>query len=245
MKIFQNLLENTSVSTSSPGFFRFPIHALTQDNESVRLRHLNLDDCTIGDSEDDAVQPLPEALAKCPQLRYLNLRSGGLEILVGGLQASGAQLTHLDLGKFPCQECVNSIFSFSHASYLHIAFSESNGEFGSEGARVLADFLYTQATSIQYLNVESNELGDEGVCILMEPFAASKNCLEELNLNMNEIEAKGAETLVRATLPKLKVNHHHHHHQPSRKMRQSGAKPSPILPNRNHARLRRKMMVTW
>lgn len=39
----------------------------------------------------------------------------------------------------------------------------------------------------------------------MEPFAASKNCLEELNLSMNEIEAKGAETLVRATLPKLKV----------------------------------------
>lgn len=69
----------------------------------------------------------------------------------------------------------------------------------------MADFLYTQATSIQYLNVESNELGDEGVCILMESFAASKNCLEELNLNMNEIEAKGAEALVRATLPKLKV----------------------------------------
>jgi hypothetical protein len=86
-----------------------------------------------------------------------------------------------------------------------LPFSESNGEFGSEGARILADFLYTQATSIQYLNVESNELGDEGVCILMESFAASKNCLEELNLNMNEIEAKGAEALVRATLPKLKV----------------------------------------
>lgn len=84
-------------------------------------------------------------------------------------------------------------------------FLESNGEFGTEGARVLADFLYTQATSIQYLNVESNELGDEGVCILMEPFGAARNCLEELNLNMNEIEAKGAETLVRATLPKLKV----------------------------------------
>ena len=93
------------------------IRSLTQDNESVRLRYLNLDDCTIGDSEDDAVQPLSEALAKCPQLRYLNLRSGdteigGLEMLVGSLQESGAQLTHLDLGKFPFQECVYSICSF-------------------------------------------------------------------------------------------------------------------------------------
>lgn len=69
----------------------------------------------------------------------------------------------------------------------------------------MTDFLYTQATSIQYLNVESNELGDEGVCILMEAFTAARNCLEELNLNMNEIEVKGAETLVRAILPKLKV----------------------------------------
>jgi hypothetical protein len=86
-----------------------------------------------------------------------------------------------------------------------LPFSESNGEFGSEGARILTDFLYTQATSIQYLNVESNELGDEGVCILMEAFTAARNCLEELNLNMNEIEVKGAETLVRAILPKLKI----------------------------------------
>jgi Ran GTPase-activating protein (RanGAP) involved in mRNA processing and transport len=103
------------------------IRDLTQDNDSVRLRHLNLDDCTIGDSEDDAVQPLSEALTKCPQLRYFNLRSGdaeigGLEMLVRGLQASGAQLTHLDLGKFPLQECVYSIYSFSHTFSLHIAF---------------------------------------------------------------------------------------------------------------------------
>jgi hypothetical protein len=87
-----------------------------------------------------------------------------------------------------------------------LPFLESNGEFGSEGATILADFLYTQATSIQYLNVEANELGDEGVCILIAPFAAAtaRNCLEELNLSLNDIEAKGAETLVRATFPKLK-----------------------------------------
>jgi hypothetical protein len=100
--------------------------------------------------------------------------------------------------------CIQSIIFLTSPICVLLPFLESNGEFGSEGASILANFLYTQATSIQYLNVEANELGDEGVCILIAPFAAARNCLEELNMNLNEIEAKGAETLVRATFPKLK-----------------------------------------
>ena len=68
----------------------------------------------------------------------------------------------------------------------------------------MSEFLYTQATSIRCLNVDSNELADEGVCILMAPLAAARNCIEELSLNQNEIEKQGAEALVRAHLPKLK-----------------------------------------
>jgi hypothetical protein len=79
------------------------------------------------------------------------------------------------------------------------------GELGSDGARVLADYLQTQATSLRVLHLNYNELEDEGVCILLEPFSASRNVLEELSLQQNEIGEKGAEALVRAQLPKLKT----------------------------------------
>ena len=74
----------------------------------------------------------------------------------------------------------------------------------TEGAQILANLLQKQSTSLCCLNVDFNELGDDGVCIILEPFAAARNCLEELSLNGNEVEKRGAEALVRATLPKLK-----------------------------------------
>jgi hypothetical protein len=79
------------------------------------------------------------------------------------------------------------------------------GELGGDGARVLADFLHCQATSLTCLHLNYNELGDEGVSIILEPFSACRNVLEELSLNQNEIEESGAEALVRAKLPKLKL----------------------------------------
>ena len=77
----------------------------TQDNPKPSYRHLNLDDCTIGESEDDAVGPLSQALKKCSQLSFLSMRSGDLEadgmtMIVDALLESGAHLTDLYLGKF-------------------------------------------------------------------------------------------------------------------------------------------------
>ena len=76
---------------------------------------------------------------------------------------------------------------------------------GPEGAKLLADFLSTQTSSLRCLNMDSNELSDEGVCTLIAPLAASRNCIETLSLNQNEIEKQGTEALVRAHLPKLKI----------------------------------------
>jgi hypothetical protein len=79
------------------------------------------------------------------------------------------------------------------------------GELGGDGARILADFLHCQATSLTCLHLNYNELGDLGVSIILEPFSACRNVLEELSLNQNEIEESGAEALVRAKLPMLKL----------------------------------------
>ena len=77
------------------------------------------------------------------------------------------------------------------------------GALGAEGARILADFLQTQVTSLSVLHLNYNELGDEGVSILLEPFAAAKNALTELSLTQNEIEQDGADQLVRSNFPNL------------------------------------------
>ena len=77
------------------------------------------------------------------------------------------------------------------------------GELGADGARILADFLQTQVTSLSVLHLNYNELGDEGVSILLEPFAAAKNALTELSLTQNDIEQDGADQLVRSNFPNL------------------------------------------
>lgn len=85
--------------------------------------------------------------------------------------------------------------------------TDGSGELGSDGARALADFLVSQATSIVSLHLNYCELGDEGVSILLEPFSASKQCLQELSLNCNEIGEEGGRALVRAMLPNLTKLH--------------------------------------
>ena len=77
------------------------------------------------------------------------------------------------------------------------------GALGAEGARILADFLQTQVTSLSVLHLNYNELGDEGVSILLEPFAAAKNALTELSLTQNEIGQDGVDQLVRSNFPNL------------------------------------------
>ena len=80
---------------------------LTNDNIPA-LRRLDLEDCTFGTGENDtdAILPLSEALARCSQLRHLNITDGGLEVdglrlLVEALTQSKAKLTHLYLGTCP------------------------------------------------------------------------------------------------------------------------------------------------
>lgn len=82
--------------------------ASTNKNSSPALRRLDLEDCTFGTGEDDtdAILPLSEALARCSQLRHLNITDGslevdGLKLLVNALTQSKAKLTHLYLGTCP------------------------------------------------------------------------------------------------------------------------------------------------
>ena len=80
------------------------IHELSESGP-LELYHLDLDDCTIGSTPEDAVGPLSVALTHSPKLQYLSLRGGdlevdGLEILVSALKKSRPKLSHLLLGKF-------------------------------------------------------------------------------------------------------------------------------------------------
>jgi hypothetical protein len=77
------------------------------------------------------------------------------------------------------------------------------GEVGVDGARVLADYLHSQATSLTCLSLNYNEMGDEGISILLEPFSASRNALQELSLNCNDIGSDGAAFLVRSSFPNM------------------------------------------
>jgi Ran GTPase-activating protein (RanGAP) involved in mRNA processing and transport len=79
------------------------LFAMTEKTENPVLCHLDLDDCTIGSGDEDAVAPLSKALSKCRQLCYLSMRGGdleneGLRRVVAALMESQASLTHLFLG---------------------------------------------------------------------------------------------------------------------------------------------------
>ena len=82
---------------------------------------------------------------------------------------------------------------------------DGNGELGEEGAQVVANFLEPMVNNLRFLKCSFNELGDDGTAALLEPFCASRNVLEELHLECNELEERGAEALVRAQFPKLKI----------------------------------------
>ena len=68
------------------------------------LVRLDMEDCTFGGDDEHAIGPFSQALKKCRQLRYLNMKDGdlgceGLQLLTEALAASKAKLTHLYLGK--------------------------------------------------------------------------------------------------------------------------------------------------
>lgn len=177
------------------------------------LVRLDMEDCTFGGDEDHAIAPFSKALKKCRQLQYLNMKDGdlgceGLQLLTDALTESTAKLTHLYLGKLVfCVVMKNScvFLLIKRRPLIRNRFADGCGEWGSEGARILADYLQSRGTTIKCLHVNFNEIGDEGVAILLEPFCAIKNVLEELSLVQNEIEGVGSDALVSANLPKLRV----------------------------------------
>jgi Ran GTPase-activating protein 1 len=78
------------------------IDGLAKDCQPA-LRRIDMEDCTFGSGEDDAIFPFSEALKKCHQLRNLNMKDGdleldGLELLIGALKTARVKLTHLYLG---------------------------------------------------------------------------------------------------------------------------------------------------
>jgi hypothetical protein len=75
--------------------------------EGSQLRHIDLDDCSLGQGQenDDAVLPLSRALKNSPQLTFLSMRDGdlgvtGVELVVEALLESKAKLVHLVLGTY-------------------------------------------------------------------------------------------------------------------------------------------------
>jgi Ran GTPase-activating protein 1 len=79
------------------------LRGLTQEDSQPVLSRLDMEDCTFGSEEDDAIIPFAEVLKKCSQLSYLNIKDNdlgvdGLKLLVDALTTSRAKLTHLYLG---------------------------------------------------------------------------------------------------------------------------------------------------
>ena len=78
------------------------IKGLTNDCQPA-LRRIDMEDCTFGSKENEAIGPFAEAMKKCSQLRYLNMKDGdlkqdGLKLLVDAMETANARLTHLYLG---------------------------------------------------------------------------------------------------------------------------------------------------
>jgi len=86
---------------------------------------------------------------------------------------------------------------------MNVISIESCGEFGTEGAEILAKFLDTQSTTLEVFKCGSNELGDDALPILLEPFGATKCALKELYLECNELENESAVALVRCPFRQL------------------------------------------
>lgn len=159
------------------------LKTMVKSTDRHPLRRLELDDCNFGEEDDPAYVPLAEALEGCSQMRHLDLTDAkleteGLEKVLGALSTAEVGLTHLGL--------------------------DGGGEFGEEGAKILAKFLETQATTLTCLKCSFNELGDSAVPILLEPFGALRCPLVELHLECNELEKESLNALVRANLPCLK-----------------------------------------
>ena len=69
-----------------------------------KLRHIDMDDTTIGSDDDSGVVPLSKALSRSRWLTYLKIPDGGLQaegmqMVADALQESDAKLTYLHLGE--------------------------------------------------------------------------------------------------------------------------------------------------
>jgi Leucine Rich repeat len=159
--------------------------SLVNNAKEPLIKHLDFNDCHFGDGEDDdegGLIPLTNAIAKCKQLRYLDLKDSemkatGITRLVNAMEESKAQLVDLVL---------------------------DGNELEEEGAQILASWLVSQVSSLKRLHLALNDLGNEGVAAIMVPFFASRNVLEDLSLEENMIEDNGAEPLLMARLPHVK-----------------------------------------
>jgi Ran GTPase-activating protein (RanGAP) involved in mRNA processing and transport len=158
---------------------------LVSNTEEPMIRHLDVNDSTFGNGDnddEDAIVPFTKALSKCKRLRYLDLKDaaieeGGLTLLVEAMKTSRAGLTHLLL---------------------------DGNEIGTEGAAILAKWLFSQVPTLQVLHLGLNELGNEGVATIMEPFLVSSNEIQDLSLETNEIDNEGADALLMVHFPHLK-----------------------------------------
>jgi hypothetical protein len=159
---------------------------LTNNVERPSIRHLSFYDCSFGsgaDGDEGGIIPFTQAVSKCSQLQYLDMKESvlevdGLTLLVNALKQSKAKLTDL--------------------------FLDANGEIGADGAAILSEWLVSQVETLRGLHLGTNELGDEGLASVLVPFFAPTNVLEDLNLELNDITDEGADALLMAQLPNLK-----------------------------------------
>lgn len=136
--------------------------------EGTRLHTLDLNDCTVGD-ESDAILNLCAFLKNSPRLHKLILRdtelkTSGLRSVLDSIDASGAAITHLDLGAI--------------------------GELGASGGSIIRDFFLANGPTsslLQELHLDTNELGDDGVIEAMTGIAGSCQALQVLDFSQNEL----------------------------------------------------------
>lgn len=164
------------------------IASVLSDSEVSSLR---VDNCDIGQQgAEELARYLANTKLKDLTLSDNDIGDKGVRVIMDNLPSSldCLEIKNENIGALGL-EGLRNVLSKSAIKELNLA----NTQIGTEGARVIAEFL---PNSLRSLELEENDLRDEGVGILSA--ALSKSNVSYLGLGLNRISEKGAASLTQA-----------------------------------------------
>ena len=158
------------------------LDTLTEEHPNLITLDLNDSQLNDGSEGDHAVHAASRAIARCSNLKVLNLpdcalAKEGLMIILDALYQSNATLTGLDL---------------------------SGNELQADGAEILADYLIRKGGDLKTLVLEGNQFELDGIEHLL-PFLRQVQHLETLDFSSNLLEADSGWLLARNQIPSLQT----------------------------------------